>query len=180
MNTDLLTIAEAQIAEKQFQEIQKVKERLEQDKEALKEAINLVNTHTLYKVVEDPYNRHKNIYKLATEEMLKEDYLKEPKPYQSAGIKFDYDYESGYYNKGILKVNGEVYYDIRYALNRYEKVMAEKERTLNYLFERLSNLKEELEALHATYPSLKQAIEEWQQWEKKEVTPDGTATSSKQ
>jgi len=54
MNTDLLTIAEAQIAEKQYQEIQKVKERLEQDRETLKEAINLVNTHTLYKVVEDP------------------------------------------------------------------------------------------------------------------------------
>ena len=31
MKTDLLTIAEAQIAEKQYQEIQKIKERLEQD-----------------------------------------------------------------------------------------------------------------------------------------------------
>lgn len=167
MNTDLLTIAEAQIAEKQYQEIQKVKERLEQDKETLKEAINLVNTHTLYKVVPDPYNSHKKTYKLATEEMLKEDYLKEPKSSWEGGIQFDYNYDSGYYNKGILKVNGEVYYDIRYALNRYEKVMAEKERTLNGLFERLSNLKEELEALEATYPSLKQAIEDWQQWEEK-------------
>lgn len=176
MNTDLLTIAEAQIAEKQFQEIQKVKERLEQDKETLKEAINLVNTHTLYKVVEDPIYHRKNTYKLATEEMLKEDYLKEPKPYCHSGIQFDYDYDSGYYNKGILKVNGEVYYDIRYALKRYENAMAEKERTLNCLFDRLSDLKEELEALRANYPSLKQAIEEWQQWEKKEVNPDGTTT----
>lgn len=169
MNTDLLTIAEAQIAEKQFQEIQKVKERLEQDKKVLEEAINLVNTHTLYKVVEDPFNRRKKTYKLATEEMLKEDYLKEPKPYCSHGIQFDYNYYSEYYNKGILKVNGEVYYDIRYALKRYEKVMAEKERTLKGLFDRLSDLKEELEALHATFPSLKQAIEEWQQCEEKEV-----------
>lgn len=177
MNTDLLTIAEAQIAEKQYQEIQKVKERLEQDKETLKEAINLVNTHTLYKVVEDPYNRHKKIYKLATEEMLKEDYLKEPKPYRAWGIQFNND--SGYYNKGILEVNGEDYYDIRYALNRYEKAIAEKERTLNGLFDKLSDLKEELEALHATFPSLKQAIEEWQQWEEKEVNHDGTTTSIK-
>ena len=176
MNTDLLTIAEAQIAEKQFQEIQKVKKRLEQDKETLKEAINLVNTHTLYKVVEDPRNRHKKIYKLVTEEMLKEDYLKEPKPYHPAGIQFDYNYDSGYYNKGILEVNGEDYYDIRYALNRYEKAIAEKERQVNGLFDRLSDLKKELEALHATYPSLKQAIEEWQQWEEKEVNPDGTTT----
>ena len=168
MNTDLLTIAEAQIAEKQYQEIQKIKERLEQDKETLKEAINLVNTHTLYKVVEDPIYHRKTTYKLATEEMLKEDYLKEPKPCCSHGIQFDYNYDSGYYNKGILKVNGEVYYDIRYALKRYEKVMAEKERTLNGLFERLSELKKDLEALEATYPSLKQAVEEWQQWENKQ------------
>ena len=169
MNTDLLTIAEAQIAEKQFQEIQKIKERLEQDKKVLEEAINLVNTHTLYKVVEDPNNRHKKIYKLVTEEMLKEDYLKEPKPYHPAGIQFNYDYDSGYYNKGILEVNGEDYYDIRYALKRYEKAMTEKERTLNGLFDRLSDLKKELEGLHATYPSLKQAIEEWQQWGEKDV-----------
>jgi prefoldin subunit 5 len=167
MNTDLLTIAEAQIAEKQYQEIQKVKERLEKDKETLKEAISLVNTHTLYKVVTDPHNSHKKIYKLATEEMLKEDYLKEPKSYCPAGIQFDYNYDSGYYNKGILKVNGEVYYDIRYALNKYEKAMAEKERSLNYIFDKLSDLKKELEALHATFPSLKQAIQEWQEWEEK-------------
>lgn len=169
MNTDLLTIAEAQIAEKQFQEIQKVKERLEKNKETLKEAINLVNTHTLYKVEEDPIYHRKTTYKLVTVEMLKEDYLKEPKPYCASGIQFDYNYDSGYYNKGILNVNGEVYYDIRYALKRYEKVMAEKERSVNLLFERLSDLKKDLEALEATYPSLKQAIEEWQQWEEKEA-----------
>lgn len=167
MNTDLLTIAEAQIAEKQYQEIQRIKERLEQDKKVLEEAINLVNTHTLYKVVEDPYNRHKQTYKLVTEEMLKEDYLKEPKPNYARGIQFDYNYDSGYYKKGILRVNGEVYYDIRYALNRYEKAIAEKERSIDYLFKNLSNLKEELKALHETYPSLKQAIEEWQQCEEK-------------
>lgn len=160
MNTDLLTIAEAQIAEKQYQEIQKVKERFEQDKETLKEAINLVNTHTLYKVVEDPYNRYKKIYKLATEEMLKEDYLKEPKTCCSAGIQFDYNNYSGCYNKGILRVNGEVYYDIRYALNNYEKAIAEKERDINYMFDKLSGLKKELDALHETFPSLKQAIQE--------------------
>jgi len=99
--------------------------------------------------------------------MLKEDYLKEPKPYHPAGIRFNYN-DFGYYNKGILKVNGEVYYDVRYALKRYEKAIAAKERDVNYLFDRLSNLKKELEALHTTFPSLKQAIEEWQEWEEKE------------
>ena len=168
MNTDLLTIAEAQIAEKQYQEIQKIKERLEQDKKVLEEAINLVNTHTLYKVVQDPYNSHKKTYKLATEEILKEDYLKEPKYRSDCGIKFDYNYDSGYYNKGLLKVNGEVYYDIRYALNRYEKSIAEKERNVNNMFDKLSDLKKDLDALHETYPSLKQAIEEWQEWENKQ------------
>ena len=141
MNTDLLTIAEAQIAEKQYQEIQKVKERLEKDKETLKEAINLVNTHTLYKVVRGSHNSHDKMYKLATEEMLKEDYLKEPNTCCNCGIQFDYNYDSGYYNKGILKVNGEVYYDIRYALKRYEKVVAQKEDSVHYLNKQIADLK---------------------------------------
>lgn len=170
MKTDLLTIAEAQIAEKQYQEIQKIKERLEQDKKVLEEAINLVNTHTLYKVVEGPYHRGKT-YKLVTEEMLKEDYLKEPKSYHRAGISFDYDYDSGYCNKGIMKVNGETYYDIRYALKRYEKAIAEKERSIDYLNEKITDLKKDLEALHKTFPSLKQAIEEWQEYCEQ---PEGT------
>ena len=44
--TDLLTIAEARIAEKQVQEIEKVKQRLEADRDVLKQAIDLVNSHT--------------------------------------------------------------------------------------------------------------------------------------
>ncbi len=49
MTTDLLTLAEAQIAERQYKEIQSVKERLERDKETIVKAIELVKSHTLYK-----------------------------------------------------------------------------------------------------------------------------------
>ena len=44
---DLLTIAEAQIAEKQVKEIEKLKERLDNDTEIIKKAIELVESHTL-------------------------------------------------------------------------------------------------------------------------------------
>lgn len=117
--TDLLTIAEAQIAEKQVKEIQAVKERLEADREVLKKAIELVNSHTLYKVVSDGYNRTR--YQLATEEMLKEDYLKDGESsYYGSGIRFLDKGNIRNYNTGLLRVNGETYYDIRYALDNYE------------------------------------------------------------
>jgi hypothetical protein len=51
--TDLLTIAEARIAEKQVAEIKAVKKRLDMDREVLMQAIELVNSHTLYKKVSE-------------------------------------------------------------------------------------------------------------------------------
>ena len=156
--TDLLVLAEAQIAEKQVKEIEAIKQRLDADKEVLKEAIALVNSHTLYKREEESRGRYK--YVLATEEMLKTDYLGEPKGYQK-GIRFHYDDWNAKYNKGIMEVNGHTYYDIRYALNNYEKLIREKESQVSYLNTKISELKEDLARLHENFPTLKQAVMDW-------------------
>lgn len=158
--TDLLTLAEKQIAEKQAKEIEEVKKRIDADKELLKEAIALVNSHTLYK--KEEVSRGCYRYVLATEEMLKADYLGEPlRRYAHKGIQFYYDDWKEKYNKGIMEVNGHTYYDIRYALNEYERMIDEKEARVLDLSATIRELKEDLEKLHENYPSLKQAVMEW-------------------
>lgn len=164
--TDLLTIAEAQIAEKQVKEIQAVKERLEADREVLKKAIELVNSHTLYKVVSDGYNHTR--YQLATEEMLKEDYLKDGKSsYYGRGIQFLAKDNKQNYNTGFLRVNGETYYDIRYALDNYEYRLRDKQGKILSLNSKIRDIEDEIKKLNEEFPSLKQAIIEWQEFQKK-------------
>ncbi len=157
--TDLLVLAEAQIAEKQVKEIEAIKQRLDADKEVLKEAIALVNSHTLYKKVGDKRGRYR--YVLATEEMLQADYLGEPKAYSHNGITFHYDSWKERYNKGIMEVNGHTYYDIRWALNNYERMINDKEEQVLNLNSKIREIKEDLEELHANFPTLKQAVMEW-------------------
>lgn len=160
--TDLLVLAEAQIAEKQVKEIEAIKKRLDADKEILKEAIALVNSHTLYKREDDSNSRSRYKYILATEEMLKSDYLGKPKnKYAYKGIKFHYNDWLDKYNKGIMEVNGHTYYDIRYALNNYENLIKEKESQVLNLNTKIKELKEDLEQLHNNYPTLKQAVMDW-------------------
>lgn len=164
--TDLLTLAEEQIAEKQAKEIEEVKKRINGDREMLKEAIELVNSHTLYKKVETSRGCYK--YVLATEEMLKADYLGEPlRKYAHKGIQFYYDDWEEKYNKGIMEVNGHRYYDIRFALNDYEESVKEKKSIISELDKRIRELEEELEKLHENYPTLKQAVTEWMEYQKK-------------
>lgn len=57
--------------------------------------------------------------------MFKNDYIKEPKNSWDKGIEFQIDSFNERVNKGIIKVNGERYYDIRYALNTYEKKVSQ-------------------------------------------------------
>lgn len=165
--TDLLTIAEARIAEKQVQEIEKVKQRLEADRDVLKQAIELVNTHTLYKKVETYRYCHR--YVLVTEDMLKADYLKDPKyGGWQRGIKFKEDGSSKSWNTGILEVNGETYYDIRFALNAYEKGIQAREFEIVRLQDKINELKKEIEQLNNDFPSLKEAIEEWMAYQEEQ------------
>ena len=172
MTTDLLTLAEAQIAEKQYKEIQSVKERLERDKENIVKAIELVKSHTLYKKILDKHYRSRYKYVLATEEMLKEDYLKQPDVYYEKGIQFVDRDISSVYNTGVLKVNGEVYYDIRFALQQYEEAVRKKTGEVERLNSQIRELQEDIADFKKNFPTLKQAIEEWQNYQKENYQED--------
>ena len=164
---NLLEIAEAQIAEKQAKEIEEVKERIKKDKEVIARAIQLVKDHTLYKKVTSDYGWSYS-YVLVTEEMLKEDYLKNPVSFSRRGIYF-YDKDEKYrkYNTGILKVNGETYYDIRYALEDYERELVEKKNRVESLVEDIRNIENDIKGMNKLFPSLKKSIEEWQEYQSK-------------
>lgn len=163
--TDLLILAEAQIAEKQVQEIEAVKKRLERDRETVKEAIALIKSRTLYKKVKDKYSHGRFRYVLATEEMFKADYLGEPTSHWSRGISFKLDDKNGRYDLGVMEVNGHTYYDIRWALNNYERMIADKETRIANLTSAIVDIKEELEDLHKNFPTLKQAVTEWMEYQ---------------
>lgn len=131
----------------------------------MKQAIELVNSHTLYKIVDDGYGRTK--YQLATEEMLKHDYINHENKYDK-GIKFISADSSKHYNTGRLKVNGVTYYDIRYALNNYEKRLIEEQESMSRLQRQIRDIEDDIKRLNREFPSLKQAIIEWQEYQKKE------------
>lgn len=163
MTEELKTLVEAQIELKKKQELERIEKQLNTDKEVISKAIELINTHTLYKKIGK--NNH-YVYELATEEMFKNDYIKEAKHSWQKGITFRVDNFSERVNKGIIEVNGETYYDIRYALNTYEKRVEEIIDSLGYLKRQINEKKRELEQLNENFPTLKKAIKEWQKYEK--------------
>lgn len=164
MTEELKALIENQIEAKKNQELERIEKQLNTDKEVINKAIELINTHTLYKKVNE--NNSRFIYKLATEEMFKKDYLREPEYSWKKGIEFSADNFSERVNKGVIKVNGETYYDIRYALNSYEKYMNELTSSLTYIEDKIREKRKELELLNKEFPTLKKAIEEWQKYEK--------------
>jgi chromosome segregation ATPase len=162
MTNELKELVENQIEAKKKQELEKIEKQLNADREVIDKAIELIKTHTLYKKVDK--NNH-YIYQLVTEEDLKNDYIKEPKLAWKKGIKFHRDVFSEKVNKGVLEVNGETYYDIRYALNNYEKQIYQITDSLRYLEKDIKEKQKDLELLNESFPTLKKAIEEWQKYE---------------
>lgn len=163
MTEELKALIENQIEAKKKQELERIEKQLNDDKEVIDKAIELINTHTLYKKV----NRNNHfVYELATEEMFKNDYISEPNSSWKKGISFHEDAFNERINKGVIEVNGETYYDIRYALNRYEKYMNELTSSLTYIEDKIREKRKELELLNKEFPTLKKAIEEWQKYEK--------------
>lgn len=165
MTDELKTLVEAQIEAKKKQELERIERQINADKEVIDKAIELINTQTLYKRIREG-NHY--VYKLANEEMFKNDYLKEPENSWRKGIKFYVDSFNERVNKSVIEVNGEEYYDIRYALNSYEKYLEKLTSSLTWLEDKINEKKKELEALNDCFPTLKKAIEEWQTYESEE------------
>lgn len=163
MTEELKALIENQIEAKKNQELERIEKQLNADKEVISKAIELINTHTLYKKIGK--NNH-YVYELATEEMFKNDYIKKPKNSWNEGIEFQRDIFTEKVNKGVMRVNGETYYDIRYALNTYEKCVEEITDSLGHLKREINEKKREFEQLNESFPTLKKAIEEWQKYEK--------------
>lgn len=155
MTDELKTLVEAQIEAKKKQELERIERQLNADKEVIDKAIELINTHTLYKRIREG-NHY--VYKLATDEMFKNDYITEPKSSWKKGIKFYMESFNERVNKSVIEVNGEEYYDIRYALNSYEKHVANLTRSLTYLEDLINEKKKELEALNNEFPTLKKPL----------------------
>ena len=163
MTEELKTLVETQIELKKKQELEKVEKQIKEDEEVINRAVELINNHTLYKKI-SKYNNY--IYELANEKMFESDYIKEPKHTWQKGIKFHEDSFTDKVNKGIIEVNGEVYCDIRYALNSYEKYVDKLTSSLTYLDDEIRKKRKELETLKENFPTLKKAIEDWQAYEK--------------
>lgn len=165
MTNELKELVENQIEAKKNQELERIEKQLNADREVIDKAIELIKTHTLYKKVG---KNNDYIYQLATEEDFKNDYIKEPEFTWKKGIEFQKDEFSERINKGILEVNGEVYYDIRYALNNYEKSVENLKYSVEYFEKKVKEKQRELEQLNKNFPTLKKAIEEWQKYEREE------------
>lgn len=167
MTEELKALIENQIEKikeaKKNQELERIEKQLNTDKEAIDKAIELINTHTLYKKIGK--NNH-YVYELATEATFKDDYMREPKYEWEKGVHFRKNEFNERVDRGIIKVNGETYYDIRYALNNYEKYMNELTSSLTYIEDKIREKRKELELLNKEFPTLKKAIEEWQKYEK--------------
>ena len=67
-----------------------------------------------------------------------------------------------------MEVNGHTYYDIRWVLNNYERMINEKEKQVLNLDSRIREIKADLEELHNNFPTIKQAIMEWMEYQKAE------------
>ena len=162
MTEELKTLLEAEIELKREQELERIEKQINEDKEVISKAIELINTHTLYKEISE---KNHYVYELATEEMFKNDYIKEPKYSWEKGVKFRENEFDERVNRGIIKVNGETYYDIRYALNSYEKYIEGLKSSLDCLKEQIKKKEKEMALLNKNFPTLKKAIEEWQTYE---------------
>ena len=149
---NLLEIAD----EKLSQEKDRVAEKIRNELDDVKKAVEMVRSGLCYKEV-DQYGVKR--YLFATEEMLIHDYLTEPEnSYTRRGLRFNEDPHGRDY---IFIVNGHYYYDMRYILNGYEQdVTKEKNRITGYN-DRLDELIREFKRLLEEHEAIKKMLEDW-------------------
>lgn len=160
---DLNKFLEKQLNDKYEKELENIHKQIDQDKAVIEEVLDLIDKHILYKKISR--SGYPIEYALVTPEMFKHDYLSEPEnSYCAKGINFTSTHSKPSY-KAILTVNGNDYYDIRYALNRLEKEIEDRQSTVTYLQTDISKARNEIEKLYKSLPNLKKAIIEWQTYQ---------------
>ena len=160
----LIRLAEVNIESKRNEELERLEQSLKHDKEVIEEVLKLIDDHILYKVV-SRYGCPVQ-YQLVTPEMFETDYLKTPDHDWKRGICIN-DSNTNY--GATIEVNGESYYDIRYALNKFTRDLENREKTLSDIQQKLIDIKCEIEFLYESLPALKAAIIEWQEHQNKET-----------
>lgn len=153
---NLIGIAQKMADEKLSKEKERVAERIKNELDDVKKAVEMVRSGLCYKNVD---REGVGRYLFATEDMLLNDYLTEPKnSYTPRGLCFSDDpIGRGY----IFRVNGIYYYDMRYLLNQYEEdVIKEKKRITGYN-DRLDELIREFNRLLEEHMAIKKMLEDW-------------------
>ena len=157
---DLMSIAKSMADKKYELERQQLEKTISGELEEVQKAIEMVKSGLCYKkVVLDGVWITR--YEFATEEMLINDYLTEPKnSYTRRGITFQtFDAKKPW--NCIFIVNGENYYDMRYILQRYEKdVIEERNRIIRYN-DQLNEIISKFDELIKQYPLIKKMMEDW-------------------
>jgi hypothetical protein len=157
---DLMSIAKS-LADKKYElERQQLEKTISGELEEVQRAIEMVKSGLCYKkvVLDGGWITR---YEFATEEMLINDYLTEPKhSYTRRGIIFQqFDAKKPW--DRIFVVNGEDYYDMRHILQRYENdVIEERNRIIRYN-DQLNEIISKFDELIKQYPLIKKMMEDW-------------------
>lgn len=164
MNNTIIELARKQAEEQYNKKVEQLNAQMKADEEVIQKVLLLIKNKTLYKT---DRNHH---YHLVTEDIFKQDYLKDTDSWRK-GVRFLSSDTTRLYNTGLVEVNGERYYDIRYILENYEKDINKRKDKLIRLQDELIRLQDEirniedsLTELKREFPSIKVAIEEWLQY----------------
>lgn len=150
-----------------------VEEKVNLELEEVHKAVEMVRSGLCYKIAEE--NGWVKHYVYATEEMLIEDYLGEPKnSYCSTGISFETPDPKNPW-RAVFTVNGYRYYDMRYIIQRYEQdVIAEKARITRYN-DQLDTMIREFEYLVKERTAIKKMLDDWTARQTEAEGEDGNA-----
>lgn len=155
---NLLEIAQKMADEKLGKEKERVAEQIRNELDDVKKAVEMVRSGLCYKT-EYVYGIKR--YLFATEEMLINDYLSEPKnAYTEKGIRFNYDQrKTGY--EHIFRVNGIYYYDMRYILEKYQNDVVKEKECITSYNDRLNELIREFDRLLEEHKAIKKMLDDW-------------------
>ena len=157
---DLMSLAQSMADRKYEQERERLAKIISGELEEVQKAIEMVKSGLCYKKVTMD-GGWTTRYEFATEEMLINDYLNEPKDnYTWRGIKFEKYDDKKPWNR-VFVVNGINYYDMRHIIQGYGKdVMDERDRITRYN-DQLKEMIEKFEMLMQQYPRIKELMEDW-------------------
>lgn len=134
--------------------IEDIKKSYKEDCKKMNKALTIINDNLVYKIIN-------GVYVLATPEMLYNDYVNPKDDYcDKLGITFNDNYEYRPSN-GMFKVNGEIYYGVRFLLNNYQKDIDDFKNKLNYYKDKIIEIQDDYKNMINQLPKIKQLMQEY-------------------